>query len=78
MFELEYTFLELLLLSFVVDSCSVIADSMCFMLMLRFVMDSCFVIIRSVYYMLLLFRFGDDLWKLFAEPVRFMCLLNIS
>ena len=80
MFELEYTFWELLL-SFMVDSCSVcsvIADSMCFMLMLRFVMDSCFVITGSMYYMLLLLRFGDVLWNAFAEPVRFICAFNVA
>ena len=60
--------MELLLLSFVVDSCSVIADSMCFMLMLRFVMESCFVITGSMYFMLLSLRSGDVLWNSFAEP----------
>ena len=70
-FELEYMFLELLLPSFMVDSCSVIVDSLYFMLMMRCVMESCFIITESVDYVMLLFRSGNNSWKQYTEPVRF-------
>ena len=55
--ELEYMFLELLFLEFVVDS---------------------LLMFTGFLYFMILFRFGDDLWKLFVEPVRFMFVLNIT
>ena len=55
--ELEYMFLELLLLCFVVDVWYLLAGSM---------------------YSMFIFRFGNVLWRLFEEPMRFMCLLKIT
>ena len=44
---------------------------------LEFVVDSLLMFTGFLYFMIL-FRFGDDFWKLFAEPVRFMFVLNIT
>ena len=74
LFELVLVILRTLLFKSMVDLCSecvTSAYSLSFMFILRFALESCFVCTGSAYFMLMMFRSGIDLWKSFAEPVRF-------
>ena len=41
-------------------------------------MDGLLFLFTGILSFMLILRFGDDLWKLFAEPVRFKFVLNIT